>query len=492
MPPEIQIVHHVGQEALRAVVKRMGKLRCVWRHGVFFRLCGVGKCDNDEVRYSLLIFLLCVVISVTEAADPAGWRVRRNGRSTQSRVIPAGAVRAVTLSTMASLADFETMALDRHPSLRMAAARINEARGDQRQAGLWPNPMVGYSGEEMGNRGTTGMQSGFVWQKIVMGRKLKLASQVAAGRVAEQQHLAKVSRTRVLNGVRVRYYDTLVAQQRVELTREMSQLGEELAQATARLVEAKQVSANSLLLSEISAEQGRAMLENSRNELIEARRLLAFSVGDIDLKVGELDGNVTADLPDMTWEDCRKLVLDDHPALAAARVRLSTAGEERNRQKRLVVPDIDLRVGVGHMDVTGSDVTSVRVGVPLPIFDRNQGGIARSEAELIRARFGVERLEIELHQRAAVAFREYSNARQQTRRYSAEILPRASRSLGLVRRGYSQGQVPYLELLVAQQKFIEVNLSYLSSIRKLREAVTVIRSQLLISGLHGHRKSIDR
>ena len=133
-------------------------------------------------------------------------------------------MRAVTLPTMASLADFEAMALDRHPLLRMAAARINEARGDQRQAGLWPNPMVGYSGEEMGNRGTTGMQSGFVWQKIVMGRKLKLASQVAAGRVAEQQHLAKVSRTRVLNGVRVRYYDTLVAQQRVEVTRKMSQL----------------------------------------------------------------------------------------------------------------------------------------------------------------------------------------------------------------------------------------------------------------------------
>ena len=100
----------------------------------------------------------------------------------------------------------------------MAAARISEVRGDQRQAGLWPNPVVGYSGEEMGNRGTTGMQGGFVWQKIVTARKLKLASQVAAGRVAEQQHLAMVSRTRVLNGVRIRFYDTLVAQQRVDLT----------------------------------------------------------------------------------------------------------------------------------------------------------------------------------------------------------------------------------------------------------------------------------
>lgn len=144
------------------------------------------------------------------------------------------------------------------------------------------------------------------------------------------------------------------------------------------------------------------------------------------------------------------------------------------------------------MNVTGSDVTSVRVSVPLPIFDRNQGGIARSEAELVRARFGVERLEVELYQRAAVAFREYSNARQQARRYSTQILPRASRSLDLVRRGYSQGQVPFLELLVAQQKYVEVNLSYLAAIRKLRESVTVIRSQLLTSGLHGHRRSVDR
>jgi len=459
---------------------------------VFFRLCGDGRCDNDEVRYSLVIFMLCVVISVTEAGDPVGWRARRSAPVSQSRVTPVVAVRAVANLTMQTLADFESMALARHPSLRMATARIDEARGDQRQAGLWPNPVVGYSGEEMGNRGTAGMQGGFVLQRIITARKLKLASQVAAGRVTEQQYLATVSRMRVLNGVRVRFYDTLVAQQRVELTGKLSHLGEEFARATARLVEAKQVSANSLLLSEIAAEQGRTMLENSQNELIEARQLLAFSIGDLNLQVGSLRGNVTADLPDMTWEDCRKLVLEDHPALSAAKIRLSTAEVERNRQKRLVVPDLDVRVGAGHMNVTGSDVTSVRVSVPLPIFDRNQGGIARSEAELVRARFGVERLEVELYQRAAVAFREYSNARQQARRYSTQILPRASRSLDLVRRGYSQGQVPFLELLVAQQKYVEVNLSYLAAIRKLRESVTVIRSQLLTSGLHGHRRSVDR
>lgn len=128
---------------------------------------------------------------------------------------------------------------------------------------------------------------------------------------------------------------------------------------------------------------------------------------------------------------------------------------------------------------TGSDVTGVMVGVPIPIFDRNQGNISRAEAELVRARHELKRLDIELFHRAATAFRRYANARQQARRYAEEILPRASKSLGLVRNGYRQGQVRYLVLLSTQQKYVEVNLSYLELVRQLREAVTVIESQLL-------------
>jgi cobalt-zinc-cadmium efflux system outer membrane protein len=141
---------------------------------------------------------------------------------------------------------------------------------------------------------------------------------------------------------------------------------------------------------------------------------------------------------------------------------------------------------------TESDVTSVMVGIGFPIYDRNQGGIARSEAAVVRSRFEIERLEIDLQQRAATAYREYSNARHQARRYSARILPKARKSIEWVRRGYSEGQVRYLELLVAQQKYVEVNLSYLLTIRKLRESATVIQSQLLIPGLHGHGGRLGR
>ena len=448
------------------------------------------------MRFCAPVVLCCIVPMVAVAGELPGWR-RAVERSITvqppgARVEPVVARVAVGTSSPRSLAEFQSLAELHHPLLRIASARIKEAQGDHQQARLWPNPVVGYRGEEMGNRGTSGMQGGFVRQRIVTGGKVELASAVAAGRVSEVEHLAQSARVRVASGVRVRFYDALVAQQRVELTSRLAELSTALSSATSKLVEAKQVSPNGLLQSEIAAEQALALKENAENELSEARRLLGLSVGVTELELGELQGNVTADLPDMTWSDCRQLVLAGNPELAAARARLVTARREVIRQERQVVPDVDLRVGRGYMHPTESDVTSVMVGIGFPIFDRNQGGIARSEAAVVRSRFDIERLEIDLQQRAAMAYREYSNARHQARRYSARILPKARKSIEWVRRGYSEGQVRYLELLVAQQKYVEVNLSYLLSIRKLRESASVIQSQLLISGLHDHGGRLGR
>jgi len=448
------------------------------------------------MRFSVPIVMLCVLPLLAEADEPAGWR-RRVAKPAAavpsvSRIESVAAVAAESAvgaeSAARTLADFQALAESTHPVLRIASARIDEALGDQRQARLWPNPVLGYSGEEMGNRGTMGMQGGFIRQRIITASKLELAAEVAAGRVSEREQLARAARVQVRSGVQVRFYDVLVAEQRVELTSQLARLGTALSKATEMLVEAKQVSFNGLLQTQIAAEEALALKENSENELAEARRLLALSVGVTDLEVGALEGRVTADLPDMTWADCRQRVFDGHPGLAAARARLVTAGREVTRQKRQVIPDVDLRVGRAYMHVTDSDVTSVMVGVGLPIFDRNQGGISRSEAEAVRARFDIQRLEVNLQLRAATAYREYSNARHQARRYSTKILPKALKSIELVRSGYTNGQVRYLELLVAQQKYVEVNLAYLVTIRKLRESATVIESQLLIAGLHGHRR----
>src|SRR5687768_4784826 len=48
-----------------------------------------------------------------------------------------------------TLAEVEQLALQHNPTTTAAAAGIDAARGRTRQAGAWPNPVIGYSGEEL-------------------------------------------------------------------------------------------------------------------------------------------------------------------------------------------------------------------------------------------------------------------------------------------------------------------------------------------------------
>ena len=77
-------------------------------------------------------------------------------------------------TTFLTLAQLEQIALERNPTLSQAAMRIESARGQCQQVGLYPNPVAGYVSEEMGSGGTAGKQGAFVSQEIVTGGKLNL------------------------------------------------------------------------------------------------------------------------------------------------------------------------------------------------------------------------------------------------------------------------------------------------------------------------------
>src|SRR5687767_10051188 len=71
------------------------------------------------------------------------------------------------------LGELEEMAVRHNPTLAQAAAQIEASRGKALQAGLYPNPTVGYQGEQMGVLGTAGeLQGGFIQQEIVTAGKL--------------------------------------------------------------------------------------------------------------------------------------------------------------------------------------------------------------------------------------------------------------------------------------------------------------------------------
>ena len=79
-----------------------------------------------------------------------------------------------------TLAELERMALENNPTLPQALSGIEAARGRATQAGLLPNPTVGYTGSEIsGGPIIRGGEHGlFVEQTIPLGGKLGLSRQI--------------------------------------------------------------------------------------------------------------------------------------------------------------------------------------------------------------------------------------------------------------------------------------------------------------------------
>ena len=128
-----------------------------------------------------------------------------------------------------------------NPTVAQAANRVEAARGRCVQVGLYPNPVAGYIGAEIGNEGQGGQQGSFVGQEIVTAGKLRLNRSVAEQEVRQAEWAWQAQRRRVLTDVRRSFYDVLVAQRTMELTEQLLHIGEEGVRSTESLMKAKEV-----------------------------------------------------------------------------------------------------------------------------------------------------------------------------------------------------------------------------------------------------------
>jgi len=125
----------------------------------------------------------------------------------------------------------------------------------------------------------------------------------------------------------------------------------------------------------------------------------------------------------------------------------------------------------------------LEVGVNVPIFNRNQGGIAAAEAELAIAQGDVERLQLLLRTRFAANFREYRNAQQVVERYRTQVIPRAREAYQTYLTNFRQMSAAYPKVLIAQRTLFQVEVEYAKALIQLRERAIGLRGFLLEGGL---------
>ena len=395
------------------------------------------------------------------------------------------------------LEELEEMAVRRNPTLAQAEAAIRVAEGRRRQAGLYPNPIAGYFTEEYVFRspGETAEHGIFIEQAFPLGGKLSKAQRVFEREKDQALIIAEAQRLRVTNSIRVLYYETLGAQSLVELRDDLSQLAREAVEITRELANVGQADRPDQLEIEIEAERSEIDFLRAQNDWLRSWRTLAAMVGNPTLEPARLAGTPDEDLTPLDEARLLETLLVQSPDLRVARAEVERSRAVLARARAERIPDLFVRGGLGYNFERFEPVVPsiagrrkglegrLEVGLNLPIFNRNQGGIAAAEAEFAIAERDLDRLQLVLRSRFAAGFREYRNARQMVERYRTQVVPKAREAYRTYLTNFRQMAAAYPQVLIAQRTLFQVEVEYARALVQLRESAVGLRGFLLEGGL---------
>ena len=330
------------------------------------------------------------------------------------------------------LEDLEQMALASNPTMAQVQANLRVAAGLTKQAGLYPNPTVGYYGDEIrGGYTRGGKQGGFVSQTIVTGGKLRAARRVAQLQADQVETSGQIQRLRIVNNVRSLFYQVLAAQRLVEVRQNLAKLAADATQTSHQLGNVGQADRPDILQAEVEQQQANVNLRIAQQNLQASWRMLAAVVGKPGLTVTRLEGDLDA-LPDLNYEEWLATTLRESPEVKLAQQASERAEASLIQAKKAVIPDLQV-TGIlvqnysPLIETNPSRATGVQggaqIGVQLPIFNRNQGNVAAARGEIESAKQDLARLKLQIERDLAILFRDYDSARLTVQQYKSEMLP---------------------------------------------------------------------
>lgn len=371
--------------------------------------------------------------------------------------ITGTAVRAEPISLVQAL----SQGVEQSPRIAQAKAQAEAAEGRARQAGVSPNPELNF---EVENFAGSGVFQGFrstettlaLSQRLELGGKRSARVEVARA----ERDFAYLAFTRaqadLARDIRVAHAELRATEDRALLARDNVGRAQELARTAGLLVDAgrdpplRKFRADALL-AEARAEEARTFAD-----FLAARRLLATLIGSTDPELSAGDSSADA-VPleiasDVSGLD-EKLSEAERDA-ARARIRLAQAS---------AVPDITASAGVRRFAEGRETAVVAGVSIPIPIRDRNRGGIAAAQSDSLAAEAALAQARLDARRARRDARLALDAAEVRVEALSGPGAAQAEEALRIARIGYAAGKFSLVELIDAQQAYNSTKLALIEA-----------------------------
>ncbi|HZT78210.1 MAG TPA: TolC family protein [Vicinamibacterales bacterium] len=359
-------------------------------------------------------------------------------------------------------------------NLTLIAERYSVSVADARivTAGLRPNPVVTVStllpSTELFDNGVSPREEiAHVDVPIERGgkREYRLDVARAAKSVAELQLMNTVRQLAL--DVQSACVDVVQAKQNLALARESLDAFNALVQINTERVRTGDLSQVELSRSRLAALQFQNDVRQQQAKLTVAQGRLRTLLGRIDAAPIEVDDNLRRDSAAVDRDAVQRLAIAQRPDLEALR-----------RDQARSTADLRLQEAQGKVDFTlsgefhhqyqplpapagaGGALYGLFLSSPLPLFNRNQGEIARAQLEEKQTTARIAAYEAQVRTEVDAAYEAYTAARDVVSTIEAQMLARARDVRSATEYSYRRGEASFVEFLDAVRAFNDTMQSY--------------------------------
>ncbi len=390
----------------------------------------------------------------------------------------------ITVDTFLDMADRN------NPTLAQAQRNVDRSREQAHQAGLPPDPIVGYSGDHIrGGSYHGGEEGAFFSQVFVLGRKLALRRDVYRAEGRANELAVEIQRARIHDDVARAFFSALTAQQSVIIHDRLLKVALDAVTNAHEFERIGQADSSDVLNAEIAAEQEKVEFVTAQRLFLSASSQLATFAGETTYAPHPLTGSLV-EPPELDVEALVHTDAEESPSVKQAQANVTVAEARLKSAQREKVPDLNLKAGEWY---SGEQLSAnpgkagfesfAEAGVQLPLWNRNQGNIGAAKVLLERARQDVTRTQLMTRNRAEPLAQQYQTARYAAEKYRTEMLPRARRAYELEVTKYQEMAQPYPHVLAAQRMLFTLQLTYLHALNEEWQAAIALQNYTLMNGL---------
>lgn len=389
--------------------------------------------------------------------------------------------------TRVTLEEAIRLALTGSPSIKAARTQITQSKAQEVTANLRPNPVLSwdtqfipifnpgsFSSNTLDNLQQFDVGIGYLFER---GHKRKNRLQAAqdATLVTEFQ-VADMERALAFN-VGQQFVNALLANSNLQFAQEDLNGFQQTVTISEQRFKAGDISEGDFLKIQLQLLQFQTDVTTAEVARVQALGSLRQLIGYSSLPRNyDVAGDLNYQPLTTGLDDLQVLALGARPDLRAAQKGITAAQSQVVLAKANGKQDLNTTVNYSH--VSGLSSTSLFFNIPLPVFNRNQGEIARTRSTVEQAQFTAKGAEDTVLTDVTNAYEAAVTNQQVVKLYTSGYLNQAQRSREISEYAYKAGAATLLDFLDAERSYRATQLAYrqalaayMVSLEQLRQAV---------------------